>query len=813
MNPQISVTTWPSLNAKQSGVRLDLSLDELVVELRAAQRYGGKWNHPGWSPGTFDPPLRRAVNVQEMYLLGLDYDGDSGATIDEALACWEGVRGFLYTTKSHKPVQHRFRVMLLLSRPVSAVEYKRLWLLADGMLKEIGHKIDPQAKDAARFWYAPGTEDGSAHELHDFDGNALDVDEWLSVAPDVSPVITAHDWDEADASPEILANAKAYLAAMPAAVSGQGGHPTTFRAAVAMVRGFGLSRRQALDVLMSDYNPRCLPPWTEDEMRHKIEDAHANSTRPWGYLRNRPTIRLGVDLFRVVNDAVAALAQARTLYQTTGKLVRVVRVEEAEEGRTQASAGTPLICPLPPNALHEHLTEIARWEAFDNRSQTWVPREPSKNAVLALADRMEWPGVPPIAGITEVPVMRNDGTVLDRPGYDPQTGYLYLSQGAFEPIAEWPSQVDAKAALADLAQVWQDFPFKGEADRFVPIAALLTLVARPAITGNVPLFAIDAPLKGTGKTLVIDAVSTIATGRPSYKINWTGNDDEQEKQLNSYARLRAPIVNFDNAATPIKGAALERVLTSRGRVALRVLGSSTIEEHIWKTVIFVSGNQLKIASDMTRRTLRCRMVPRHERPSERPLDSFTHVDLLGWCRQERERLIDSALTLLRAYAVAGRPAADIGNRGGFEEWIHWIVGCIQWAGGPDILTCWDHEEEDDELRMAHVALLDWWKERWPEGATSKEVLTDLLSPTGTVGGQARRAEILEAVRVLCGLSDVKNLTSRELGFALRALREVFVGGRYLDSVKNTNSGKLWMVCSHNVEPMPPRFPPPVAAAE
>jgi len=793
--PHISVTAWPGLNAKLPGVRQDITLEELIDDLRQPAQYRGKWDHPGWSPGVFDPPLRKSGNVREMYLLGLDYDGDSGATIDEALACWEGVRGFLYTTKSHTPQQHRFRVMLLLDRPVSAVEYKRLWLLADAMLKEIGHKVDPQAKDAARFWYAPGT-DGAPHELHDFDGEPLAVDEWLDQAPELAAVVSAYDWDEADAPPEIVANAKAYLAAMPPAISGQGGHPTTFRAAVALVRGFGLSRRQAVDVLMTDYNPRCLPQWTEDELRHKVEDAHANSTRPWGYLRSRPTIRLGVDLFRVVNDAVAALAQAKTLYQTTGRLVRVVRVEEADEGRTQATRGTPLISPLTPMALHSHLTEIARWESFDNRTQTWVPKEPSKNAVLALAELMEWPGVPPIAGITEVPVMRADGTVLDKPGYDNATGYLYLSQGAFEPIQEFPSQVDARAALTDLVEVWQDFPFKTEADRFIPIAALLTLVARPAITGNVPLIAFDAPLKGTGKTLAIDSVGVIATGRPSYKINWTGNEDEQEKQLNSYARLRTPLVNFDNANTPIRGAALERVLTSRGRVALRVLGSSTIEEHIWKTVIFVSGNQLKIASDMTRRTLRCRMVPRHERPSERPLDTFAHNDLLSWCRQERERLIDSALTLLRAYVVAGKPRQDIGNRGGFEEWIELIAGAIKWAGGPDILTCWDHEDDDDEQRQAHVALLEWWKERWPDGTTSKEALADLQSPSTSLGGQARRAEVLDAVRVLCGLTDVKSLSARELGFALRTLREVYVGGKFFDSGKNTNAGKLWLVTSH-----------------
>lgn len=795
----ITIMTWPSLNAKQEGQRLDLTLDELVAGLREPAKYAGKWNHPGWSPGLFEPPLRRAANVRAMYLLGLDYDGDSGSTIDEALACWEGVRGFLYSTKSHKPEQHRFRVMLLLSRPVDGQEYKRLWLLADAMLREQGHKVDGQAKDAARFWYAPGTEDGALHEFVDFEGEPVDVDAWLAQAPELAPVAAGafDDGEEVDASDEVVANARAYLGAMPPAISGQGGHPTTFRAAVALVRGFGLARHQALDLLKSDYNPRCLPPWNESDLRHKVEGAHTSSTKPWGYLRQRPTIRLGVDLFRVVADATSALAQAKTLYQTTGRLVRVVRVEEADEGRTAASAGTPLINPLPLTSLHEHLTEIARWESFDNRSRTWVAREPTKQVVQALADRMEWPGVAPIAGITEVPVMRADGTVLDKTGYDPATGYLYLSQGTFEPIQESPSRTDAVAALAELRDVWADFPFRAEADRYVPIAALLTLVARPAITGNVPLFAFDAPLKGTGKTLCIDAVGTIATGRPSYKLNWTGNEEEQEKQLSSYARLRAPLVNFDNANTPIRGAALERVLTSRGRVALRVLGSSTIEEHMWKPVLFVSGNQLKITSDMTRRTLKCRMVPANEKPSERPLDAFAHPDLLVFVRANRERLIDAALTLLRAYVVAGRPAVAVGNRGGFEEWIALIASSIRWAGGADVLACWNHDDDEDS-RESHETLLAWWETRWPDGVVAREALAELQAPSTSFVEGKLRERVLDALRILCGAAEAKSVGPRDVGHALSSLREVFVGGRAFDAVRATGAGKIWAVIRRDI---------------
>lgn len=69
--------------------------------------------------------------------------------------------------------------------------------------------------------------------------------------------------------------AMAYLAKMPPAISGQGGHNTTYHAAAIMVDGFGLSVDDAMAAL-AEWNARCQPPWTDKELRHKIEDAIKN---------------------------------------------------------------------------------------------------------------------------------------------------------------------------------------------------------------------------------------------------------------------------------------------------------------------------------------------------------------------------------------------------------------------------------------------------------------------------------------------------------------------------------------------------------
>jgi len=100
-----------------------------------------------------------------------------------------------------------------------------------------------------------------------------------------SPLPTSPHAPDADS---IERRALAYLQAMPPAVSGQGGHSATYSAATVLVHGFGLSSEHALNLLLAHYNPRCQPPWTEKELRHKAEDAAKKPhDRPRGWLRDQ----------------------------------------------------------------------------------------------------------------------------------------------------------------------------------------------------------------------------------------------------------------------------------------------------------------------------------------------------------------------------------------------------------------------------------------------------------------------------------------------------------------------------------------------
>jgi hypothetical protein len=77
----------------------------------------------------------------------------------------------------------------------------------------------------------------------------------------------------------LVERAKAYVAAMPLAVSGQGGHDALFAVAVALIHGFALPEEQAWPILC-DYSSRCSPPWSEGELRHKMESTKQLSRHP-----------------------------------------------------------------------------------------------------------------------------------------------------------------------------------------------------------------------------------------------------------------------------------------------------------------------------------------------------------------------------------------------------------------------------------------------------------------------------------------------------------------------------------------------------
>jgi hypothetical protein len=134
-----------------------------------------------WSFATFRGNHRGAEDVEEVFSLGFD-DDERPLPWGEASPLWTslGVRGILHTTASHRPDAPRYRVFLLLSRPVSGDEYRLLWRAIERLLEALGHKVGQAAKDPSRAWFVPAAVHGGEYLFHELNGRPLDVDAVLA---------------------------------------------------------------------------------------------------------------------------------------------------------------------------------------------------------------------------------------------------------------------------------------------------------------------------------------------------------------------------------------------------------------------------------------------------------------------------------------------------------------------------------------------------------------------------------------------------------------------------------------------------------
>jgi hypothetical protein len=397
-------------------------------------------------------------------------------------------------------------------------------------------------------------------------------------------------------------------------------------------------------------------------------------------------IEITADLHKAIDAACAALRRHPNIYQRGGRLTQTLRIAERVAWARQGEEGVPTLREVPTATLTAELTRVALFEKYDARSRCKKPVIPPEVLVNAVAQKGDWPGVRTLHGVVEAPLMRADGSILQTPGYDAATGVIYEPCGVEFPIVtDAPTEKDAVAALTALAEPFEEFPFATAADALVPVAVVLTSLAMGALEGcNVPCFVFDANTQGTGKTLCADAVSWILTGREVPKQTFPGSDGaELEKILGGAALAATPMLMLDNVNSVLGGDALEQRSTCRGTSHFRLLGQTKNQTLPWRTIMLASGNNVQTTVDMRRRVICCTLFAKEENPEERPIK---RTDLRGWILANRPRLVTAALTLLRAYVVAGRPKQPIGAMGNFEEWTALVAGALRWASGVDVLT-------------------------------------------------------------------------------------------------------------------------------
>jgi hypothetical protein len=170
-----------------------------------------------------------------------------------------------------------------------------------------------------------------------------------------------------------------------------------------------------------------------------------------------------------------------------------------------------------------------------------------------------------------------------------------------------------------------------------------------------------------------------------------------------------------------------------------------------------------------------------EHPEERT--GFRHPRLLEHVRERRAALLSAALTIVRAYVVAGRPDMQLRPMGSYEAWTSLIRSALVWADLSDpcdtVLAIRAADTRTDSLRAV--------VEAWP--AADEEIITSVdLLDRATVGSEWRSA-LLEWCPPRRG-TELPN--GRELGIALGKIRRRIVAGRLVDRAGRGRLGVQWV---------------------
>ena len=220
---------------------------------------------------------------------------------------------------------------------------------------------------------------------------------------------------------------------------------------------------------------------------------------------------------------------------------------------------------------------------------------------------------------------------------------------------------------------------------------ILTPVARPSLP-TAPMHAMDAPTAGTGKSALVDIASMIVTGHRAAVISQGNNEAELEKRLGASLIAGDALISIDNCERPLGGETLCQALTQE-RIKVRILGQSKYVEAPTKAVFFATGNNLVMVGDMCRRALKCSLDAGLERPERRQFSS----DPIKTIAANRERYVEAAITVLRAFEVAGRPK-QARSLGGFEDWSSRVRHCLIWLGRADPCETWKRLEASIPLK-------------------------------------------------------------------------------------------------------------------
>jgi hypothetical protein len=423
----------------------------------------------------------------------------------------------------------------------------------------------------------------------------------------------------------------------------------------------------------------------------------AKKGRDAGRVGDRTPVEVTPDEALVVEAVASALAGDDLLFQREEILLRVVAprptvvaaqgVEAADAPRRPLELRRPpglvMLRPAPAAFVRTRITAACYLYRLGDDGQYQV-NPPDWLAPQVLAS----PGaVRQLDGLLLGPTLDADGRLIEARGYDAATR-LYLARPlAGLSLPERPGLPEARAAARTLAELVGDFPFATGGDRSRWLCLLLAACCRHLLDKS-PLGLITANQAGAGKTRLACLISIISHGLEQPIMmswpegsQWQARGDEIRKRLASLLHEGATQVLMDNLprGEPFGGPEVDGFLTGDtyydrqlGRNdGLRVGGAN-------RCLLLATGNNVTPRGDTADRTLLVSLYSEHANPRSLAPESFRLPEIERHVMQRRADYLGAALTIWRAWIVAGYPRPGGVTWGSFEGFADSVVAAVRW---------------------------------------------------------------------------------------------------------------------------------------
>lgn len=334
--------------------------------------------------------------------------------------------------------------------------------------------------------------------------------------------------------------------------------------------------------------------------------------------------------------------------------------------------------------------------------------------------------LPQIKAVSRQPILDpKTGEVLSKTDYYEVQRLMVMGERSFCEVPQNPTTDQVEIALREFWRPVHQFPWVEAVDQSVTLAAMLTVLVRPLLR-TAPAFAFDAPVQGSGKTLLAEAVSRLCGEKadPLPPLN-SDKEDEVRKRLLSTLLGKPPVVLIDNIVGEFDSPSFAALLTA-GTFSDRILGVSKNATVTPRSTVLLTGNNICFRGDMARRVYLARIDPRVESPHQREFD----FSPLEYVEEHHQALVAAGLTLLRAY-FASKPEQRIGKgrTASFEVWDDCVRQTVCWLAQ---LQQMGEIPTDPALPMLcdpNIALNDAVQQD-PEVAKLEEVLYKLVCTFG-----------------------------------------------------------------------------------